>query len=75
MDALILVAMLGGSMFARHRCHEGFKPERRTVQRLISLGGCLIPAIPALIVGLEDADKIGHARPVPVVSHIGSMSI
>jgi hypothetical protein len=33
-----------------------------------------MPALPALIVGLQDADKIGHARPVPVVSHIESLS-
>src|ERR1700739_4605123 len=35
----------------------------------------LIPAVPLLIAGLQDADKIGHAGSIPVFGHDRSLSI
>jgi hypothetical protein len=35
----------------------------------------LTPAVPVLIVGLQDADKIGHAGSIPVFGHNRSLSI
>jgi hypothetical protein len=35
----------------------------------------LTPAVPVLIVGLQDADKIGHAGSIPVFGHNRNLSI
>jgi hypothetical protein len=35
----------------------------------------LIPAVPVLIVGLQDADKIGHTRPITVFGYSRNLSI
>ena len=35
----------------------------------------LAPAVPVLIVGLQDADKIGHAGSIPVFGHNRNLSI
>jgi hypothetical protein len=36
---------------------------------------CLTPAVPVLIVGLQDADKIGHTRSITVFDHSRNLSI
>lgn len=35
----------------------------------------LTPAVPVLIVGLQDADKIGHAGSIPVFGHNRNLCI
>jgi hypothetical protein len=35
----------------------------------------LTPAVPVLIVRLQEADKIGHAGPIPVFGHNRNLSI
>jgi hypothetical protein len=35
----------------------------------------LTPAVPLLIAGLQDADKIGHAGSIPVFGHNRNLSI
>jgi len=35
----------------------------------------LTPAVPVLIAGLQDADKIGHAGSIPVFGHNRNLSI
>jgi hypothetical protein len=35
----------------------------------------LTPAVPVLIVGLQDADKIGHAGLIPVFGHNRNLGI
>ena len=40
-----------------------------------SVRNALTPAVPVLIVGLQDADKIGHARSIAVFGHSRNLSI
>jgi len=40
-----------------------------------SVKNALTPAVPVLIVGLQDADKIGHARSIAVFGHSRNLSI
>jgi hypothetical protein len=55
----------------------------RMVQRLprdagiqaLMMGSPLAPAVPVLIVSLQDADKIGHAGLIPVFGHNRNLSI
>ena len=41
----------------------------------LSSTNALAPAVPVLIVGLQDADKIGHTRSITVFGHSRNLSI
>jgi hypothetical protein len=53
-------------------CVDG--PVSRIFLRCLRRGRPLTPAVPALIVGLQDADKLGHAGSIPI-GHNRNLSI
>jgi hypothetical protein len=59
----------------RRRAAPAFPYALQGLEKTIGTRSPLTPAVLVLIVGLKDADKIGHAGLIPISGHSRNLSI